>query len=45
MKNKVFKIIAIKSFKQKKKLNIYLMQSKVFWKEVADNYKRINSLL
>lgn len=31
--------------KQKNKLKKYFSQSKVFWKEVANNYKRINSLL
>jgi hypothetical protein len=47
MKNQNKKTIDLGNFveTQKKKFNKYFKQSKVFWKEVAKNYRRINSLL
>lgn len=47
MKNNSIKIIKLESFIQSKKnrINQFLSQSKIFWKEVAKNYRRINSLL
>lgn len=39
--------IKLESFIQskKKRINQFLNQSKIFWKDVARNYKRINSVL
>ena len=46
MKNNSIKI-KLESFIQSKKnrFNQYISQSKIFWRDVAKNYKRINSVL
>lgn len=46
MENKSIKIKLESLIQSKKnKLSQFLNQSKIFWKEVAKNYRRINSLL
>jgi hypothetical protein len=46
MKN-IIKIIKLENFIQSKenRINLYFSKSKIFWKDVARNYKRINSQL
>jgi hypothetical protein len=45
MKNKKRIVVGNLIATQKNKFNKYLNQSKIFLKEVAENYRKINSLL
>lgn len=45
MKNKKRIVVGNLIVTQKNKFNKYLNQSKIFLKEVAENYRKINSLL